>query len=39
MPASKALAILAEGLGTAIDADCYRARCRGVKRVDRALAA
>jgi HD-GYP domain-containing protein (c-di-GMP phosphodiesterase class II) len=39
MPVTKALAILAEGLGTATDADCYHALCRGLKRVDPALAA
>ena len=39
MPVSKALAILAEGLGTATDADCFHALCRAMQRVDPALAA
>jgi len=39
MPVSKALAILAEGLGTTTDADCFHALCRALKRVDATLAA
>jgi len=32
MPVTKALAILAEGLGTATDSDCYHGLCRALKR-------
>jgi HD-GYP domain-containing protein (c-di-GMP phosphodiesterase class II) len=39
MPASKALAIMAEGLGTAIDPACFDALRRAMLRVDPGLAA
>ena len=39
MPVTKALAILAEGLGTATDAECFRALCRALQKVDATLAA
>ena len=39
MPVSKALKIMAEGLGLATDTDCYLALCRAMRRVDSTLAA
>jgi HD-GYP domain-containing protein (c-di-GMP phosphodiesterase class II) len=39
MPVSKAFAIMSEGIGTAIDADCFAALRRAVARVDRQAAA
>ncbi len=39
MPVSKALAIMAEGLGTATDPECFRALRRALREVDVTLAA
>lgn len=39
MPVSKALSVMADMVGTAIDADCFNALRRAVARVDAALAA
>ena len=39
MPVSKAMRIMAEGLGTATDPDCYAAFARALNQVDAALVA
>ena len=39
MPVAKALAIMAESVGTAIDADCFRALQRAVNKLEVPLAA
>jgi HD-GYP domain-containing protein (c-di-GMP phosphodiesterase class II) len=39
MPVSKAMKIMAEGLGTATDPDCYAALARALNQVDAALVA